>query len=296
MSFEKLRGQWVFLTSQPGFQAAPVRVLSRLLGWRALCWFKKAVTVKFPGQGLAYYLPPQWHGSSKLLYVFRDAFEPDLAVMNPYLGPGKVMVDVGANFGIFSLNASRLVGATGRVVAFEPAQATYSVFQKNLALNNAGNVKPMRLALADKPGSLKLYHDLDPTRNSLAPGDVRQDFEEVQVRTLDDVLAELGVPRADFVKIDVEGADELVCRGAQKTLRASFPPVFFETNSGAAVRMGLKRHGTSEFLQGLGYELHSFEDGKLTKLSPGAVPEGNLLALHPAQPAAGRILGNGFGT
>src|SRR5512140_1016275 len=130
-----LRQQWEFLSAHPGFKRAPATVVFRLAVWRMFCSLGKPASVKLSGPGLRFYLPPLWHGASKLLFVFRDDFEPDLALMNKFLTPGKTMVDVGANYGVFSLVASRLVGPSGRVIGFEPAQSTFSVFQKNLTGN-----------------------------------------------------------------------------------------------------------------------------------------------------------------
>jgi FkbM family methyltransferase len=176
-----------------------------------------------------------------------------------------------------------LVGPTGRVLAFEPAQNNFSTFEKNLALNQTSQVRALRMALAEKPGRLRLYHDPDPTRNSLAPGSNAQDFEEVEVNTLDAVLSANGVTKVDFIKIDVEGADELVCRGAGETLRAWLPPVFFENNSSAAVRMGLKPNGTAAVLSEFGYGFYQFEGERIVKLEGSEPPEANILALHPSK-------------
>jgi len=293
MSLSKLRGQWAYLKSQPGFLKAPGRVLFRLLQWRLFCSLKRSVTIRLPDSKLTFFLPSEWHGTSKLLYIFRDKCEPDLAILNEFLGPGKVMVDVGANYGIFALSASRVVGRSGRIIAFEPAQKSFSVLQKNLELNEADNVQALRMALAEKPGKLRLYHEADPTRNSLAASGSAQEFEEVQVQTLDAALAECGSPQVDFVKIDVEGADELVCRGALGMLRTSFPPVFFECNPAAALRMGLKESGTARVLTELGYELYQYEPGELTKLDPERLAAGNVLALYPRNKQAGRTPGSG---
>ena len=284
MSFRSLRAQWDYLKSQPGFHRSPIRVVTHLLSWRWRTWLGRPATIRLPRQQLTLALPPEWHGAAKLLYIFRDDYEPDLAVLQKFLVPGGVMVDVGANYGIFSLNAARLVGPTGKVLAFEPAQNNFSTFKKNLALNNVSQVRALRMALAEKPGRLRLYHDPDPTRNSLAPGSNAQDFEEVEVNTLDAVLKANGVAKVDFIKIDVEGADELVCRGALETLRSCLPPVFFENNSSAALRMGLKANGTSAVLAQLGYGFYQCEGERLIKLASADPPEGNILALHSSKP------------
>lgn len=283
MSLSTLRDQWDYLKSQPGFQKSPIRVVVNLLRWRCRTWVGRPVQVRLPQQQLTLWLPPEWHGAAKLLYVFRDDYEPDLVVLRNFLNPGGVMVDVGANYGIFSLNAARLVGKTGRVLAFEPAQGNFSILEKNLALNDATQVHAFRMALSDKPGTLRLYHDPDPTRNSLAPGSDAQDFEEVDVKTLDTIVNANAVAKIDFIKIDVEGADELVCRGAVETLRRYLPPVFFENNSESAVRMGLKAGGTAVFLAELGYTFYQCEGERLIKLTASTPPGGNILALHSSK-------------
>lgn len=280
MSLSSLRAQWGYLNAQPGFRRAPIRVIFNLLAWRGRSWLGRPVQIRLPRQGLTLQLPPEWHGASKLLYVFRDDYEPDLGVLQRFLTPGGIMVDVGANYGIFSLNAAYLVGSKGRVLAFEPAQNNFSILEKNLQLNAATQVRALRMALADKPGKLRLYHDPDPTRNSLAPTSNANDFEEVEVSTLDTVLNENKVSKVDFIKIDVEGADELVCRGALETLKSSLPPVFFENNSPAAVRMGLKANGTAAVLAELGYQFYNYHENGLVRLETTEPGEGNFLALH----------------
>jgi hypothetical protein len=93
----------------------------------------------------------------------------------------------------------------------------------------------------------------------------------------------LDVERLDFIKIDVEGADELVCRGALETLRKHLPPVFFENNSASALRMGLKAGGTAAVLAQLGYTLYQCERERLIKVTTTTPPEGNILALHSSK-------------
>jgi FkbM family methyltransferase len=171
------------------------------------------------------------------------------------------------------------VGEQGKVFAFEPAQVAFKILETNLALNQASNVKAMRIALSDKPGKLRLYHDVDPTKNSLAPAEPSQDYEEVEVRLLDSVIQDLGISRIDFIKIDVEGADELVCRGGAEVLKKYRPPVFFEHDLAATSQMGLKNGGISAFLASLDYEFYKYRNGEIFKLAEGDFPEGNILAL-----------------
>jgi FkbM family methyltransferase len=278
MSFDKLRGQWRYLASNPAFQKGPLGVLSRLLIWRLRCALNSSAEIHLPKLDLSVFLPPQWHGAPKLIYVFRDEYETHLKLLPKFLGPGKVMIDVGANYGFFSLISARLVGEQGTVVAFEPAKSTFEILERNLELNGSPKIKALRMALSDKPGKLRLYHNADASRNSLAQSGSSQGFEEVEVRTLDSVVQELRLARIDFIKIDAEGADELVCRGGLEVLKKYQPAVFFEQNYVAASRLGLKGSGTAEFLAGLGYEFHVCREGEIIKSTN--LTEDNILALR----------------
>ena len=193
------------------------------------------------------------------------------------------MIDVGAHYGVYSMVASRLVHPFGTVLAFEPAESTFSVLQKNLLENRIENVTALRTALAEKSGKRPLYHDVSPMAYSLAPTKATsqpQEFEEVEVRALDDVLAERGVRSVDFLKIDAEGADELVCLGALTTLRRDKPPVFFELHRRAASQMGLSGDGTLKVLSQEGYTFYQHRAGRLVQIAAGECEGGNFLAIH----------------
>jgi hypothetical protein len=78
--------------------------------------------------------------------------------------------------------------------------------------------------------------------------------EEVQTEALDQLLAENGIDRVDAIKIDVEGAEELVLRGAIRCLTTQRPVVIFEFNPGCASRLGLSPWGARDLLENLDYE------------------------------------------
>jgi len=286
-TLRRLKDQWNYLRSQPGFRKAPAKVLIRLLQWRCICGLHRPVLAHLPARALVFHLLPEWHGAGKLIYILRDDYEPDLVALERFLTAGKTFVDVGANYGVFSLVASRLVGPQGRIAAFEPAQKTFSAFERNLALNRITNVQALRLALSDHSGKARLYHEPDATRNSLSPSLESQGSEEVETRTLDEVFPGLGMGRLDFLKIDAEGADGLVCRGAVETLRKYSPPVMFEYYRGSAARMGLSEDEPIQLLSSLGYRFHRFEGLGMLEVEAVNCPQGNILALHPdrAHPA-----------
>jgi FkbM family methyltransferase len=139
-----------------------------------------------------------------------------------YLRPGMTFVDVGANKGDFTLIAAKAVGELGRVLAFEPEPENCHWIRESIELNQYRNVELLRLALADAEGVATLYLGKKSGWHSLiaSPKQQRAGGGAIRVRTqrLDEVLVERNCDRVDLVKIDVEGAELDVLRGAERTL------------------------------------------------------------------------------
>lgn len=157
---------------------------------------------------------------------FSGSFEPRAeAILAAHLRPGMTAIDVGANIGYHSIPMAKAVGAKGRVVAIEPAPRALARLQRNLALNDVANVSVVASALGDQ--------DVDavtlPIQSSypLRGGGV---VEPVATRLsrLDTIVAEQSLGWVDLVKIDVDGQEARVLRGARGTLERFRPSLFFE--------------------------------------------------------------------
>jgi FkbM family methyltransferase len=138
------------------------------------------------------------------------------------LSAGMTFVDVGANEGYFTVMASALVGAGGRVVAIEPQASVADVLDANLKLNGCSNVNVVRTAVGDTAGVLTLH--IMPSVNNGAssatpPVRYRTRREHVAQVKLDDLLVSCGVETVDLMKIDVEGYESHVIEGAREALR-----------------------------------------------------------------------------
>jgi FkbM family methyltransferase len=132
-------------------------------------------------------------------------------------GPGVVALDVGANVGAYSLLLGQWVRPGGRVYAFEPASGAFEGLVRHVALNGLNDiVVPVRTAVAASTGSASLAVDGVSGANRLVGSG---DGQRVETVTIDDFCARENVHPA-FIKIDVEGAELDVLRGARETIRA----------------------------------------------------------------------------
>jgi FkbM family methyltransferase len=158
-------------------------------------------------------------------YHTRGPLEPGVyALFQKLIQPGMTVADVGANVGLYTLLAARLLQGQGRVFSFEPTPAIFHLLRENVRLNGFSErgVVLYDLAVSDREGEAVLYTDrLDSTHNSLFPESSQT--EEIRVRTarLDDILG----PdiTLDFVKIDAEGSEPLVLHGMGRLIRNNPP-------------------------------------------------------------------------
>lgn len=155
--------------------------------------------------------------------------------------PGDTFIDIGANLGAVTVPLAAHVGRDGEVYSFEPFRQIFQLLNANVALNGLANVHTFRNALsdADSPGELLApAPTLEAAQNagmySVFQGDSatpnertslkRERLETIEVRTLDSFT----LPRADVIKIDVEGHARRVLAGSFETLRAHRPILWFE--------------------------------------------------------------------
>ena len=152
-------------------------------------------------------------------------YEPERHLaLKAFLCSGDSMIDIGSNKGDFALLGARLVGPQGRVLAFEPEPTNFHWLTKSIKLNHYANTTAYQIALgeSDGPGSLYLgkksgWHTVIPDHASMGNGII-----PVTIHSLDSHLRESNWNRdIRMMKIDVEGAEESVLRGARDTIAAS---------------------------------------------------------------------------
>src|SRR5271155_4630281 len=108
-----LEEQWKYLKAQDSFRQAPLLTASRLISWRVRCMLQKPAIINLREWDARMFLQPEWRGMAKLVFAFRERYEPELSYLKMILAPGNTFIDVGANIGIYTLAASKIVGETG---------------------------------------------------------------------------------------------------------------------------------------------------------------------------------------
>lgn len=171
-----------------------------------------------------------------------DWFEEETEFLRVFLTEDMRVLDVGANFGVYTLLAARSVGARGRVFSIEPSPTTARWLRANVALNGQDNVEVMEVGLSDRSGELRLSLERDEECNRLLGDDAQlQRGALVQVMRLDELSHRLEMTSVDFVKLDAEGAEKQIIDGGRDFFRQQSPLVMFEVKSGTDPDISLVR-------------------------------------------------------
>jgi len=186
----------------------------------------------------------------------------EIAFLRGVLKPGMSFVDVGANWGLFSLVASHLVGSSGRVIALEPDPRLVAKLRFNLQQNRLTQVEVLDVAAAESDGECTLA-GRDPEITSWAAsrlvdaGDAGAGDEpsfRVRMRRLDDLLDRAGLDQVSLVKIDVEGAEDRVLAGMEAGLqRQRYARIMLELHPALLSGRSRTVRQVTDMLTGKGY-------------------------------------------
>lgn len=125
---------------------------------------------------------------------------------------GMTVVDIGANWGYYTLIASSIVGENGRVFAFEPEPKNYEILLKNIKINNCNNVVAFKKACSNKSGYGKLFISSEMASHSLYYAEDKNHYIEVELVTLDEIFKEKE-KTIDIIKMDIEGGEMTALEG-----------------------------------------------------------------------------------
>lgn len=155
---------------------------------------------------------------------FTGYYEPqETALVRSILRPGMSFVDVGANWGYYTLLAASLVGPNGRVLSLEPEPRQFSILQENVARSKLGQVTVLQLAAAHEPGTLALASYAEDGGNYgisriVANDDGQESVVQVSSDSLDHILRQQNLFSIDLMKMDIEGAEAFAIAGLEESL------------------------------------------------------------------------------
>ncbi|MDZ7887760.1 MAG: FkbM family methyltransferase [Pseudomonas sp.] len=159
-----------------------------------------------------------------------EEFEPETTSLLAVLcDAGATAVDIGANIGLTSLALSGICH-DGKVIAIEPVPRTFELLNKNLVETGAPNVSTFNVAVGAGEGSVSMYVDERNLATSFVVDIDSGSSQEIPMTSLDSLVSRLAIERLDFIKMDVEGCELEVLKGAENTLNRFKPIVMLEMN------------------------------------------------------------------
>jgi FkbM family methyltransferase len=197
-------------------------------------------------------------------YLLGDAESIGQEILSQRLRPGMVFYDLGANIGLYSLLASRIVGPTGRVYSFEPDSEVAARLRSNIARNRFTNVTITEAGVWSSSGN-QTFQAAGPSSPDKGTGTFVSDGRtavgaSVRCVALDDFIA--GAPLPDAIKCDVEGAEVEALHGARKLLETSRPWIFCEIHSEE------NSCAVCKVLSGLGYTFETVDANHILASPP----------------------------
>lgn len=207
-----------------------------------------------------------WHG-----YYSDD----QLKVVNAHIKPTDVVFDIGANIGEFSVFVAKRV-SQGFLHSFEPTKRLSEVTKNNLQLNEFKNTTVHQIGFSHQDADLPIYKSVERGAdgainnglNSLFKDEKLDVAEVIHVTRLDDWFKKNQIPKINFIKMDIEGAELFALQGGQETIRQQKPKMIIEVNPKTCERAGYTAQALVQFIGSLGYTIHNIDRHGVT--SPAA--------------------------
>ena len=195
---------------------------------------------------------------------FLGYFDPmGIRFIKNQLYEGEVFIDIGANVGAYSLVASRLVGRSGKVIAFEPVGTIFQRLTENISLNRLTNIIAEKRAVLDNNGMIDIYLS---DRQNMGMSSIFHfnsesgKSEKVEAVSMDDYIEKRGISRISLIKIDIEGSEMLALKGMQRILERFHPKILIELKEETFTNSGYQAKNIIDFLVKAGYNMFIIDE------------------------------------
>ena len=281
-----IKHQNVFRTT--AFRANPVLTLWRLATWLAFHVLPKrpaVIKVNVGDTSFRLRLVPilRHHGSSGI-YVQRCEYEPLLKYCDCLVTNGAVVMDCGANQGIYACAFGALVGPHGRVYAFEPQAYAVEALRRNVRLNGFAQVSVEQTAISNANGTAVLDMSSGPVCASILKNAGRKKTISVPTLSLASFAERVELRRLDLIKMDIEGAEYDALVGASPII-ARFKPTIVLEAAPKDISLPVEKRWDAivKLLMSYGYAMYRFNGaGRLERTDQLTDFDPNVVFLHPS--------------
>ncbi|MFH0998666.1 MAG: FkbM family methyltransferase [Pseudomonadota bacterium] len=201
-----------------------------------------------------------------ILQEYQDWFEQEIAFVRTFLNPGMHVVDIGANYGTYTLTAATSIGPSGKVWAFEPSQLTAAYLTRSIRRNQLNNITVIQAGVSDSDRLAFLSMNTNSELNQVEECDVAGPKEAIALMSLDGWM-EAADARIDFMKMDAEGQEDNIIRGGKRFFESCSPLILYGIKRGDAFHLEMVR----SFLD-IGYQSYRLIPG-LNILAPFSMGE-----------------------
>lgn len=226
-------------------------------------------------------------------YVYlTGVYEPPTArVIAELLRPGDSFVDVGANSGFFTLLASHRVGPTGRVSSFEPVPSMRKRLLDNVALNAMSNISVHDVAVSNAEGVLPLFEGPEGHKGISSLRHIDNSAATIEVKTVPLDTFRDTVSTVRLVKVDVEGAEQLVLEGMANILKEDRPYIVIEITDDYLQAFGHGAIRLANYLTEMGYRMYAIRtEGLVPMRADEAADDNQFNALFACVPVPDSLL------
>ncbi len=178
--------------------------------------------------------------SSYVLEEQLDWFEDEIKFIRKIIHSGNHVIDIGANYGVYTLSIAKIIGPAGKIYSFEPANKTAETLLKSIQINGFKNIVVEKKGLSKEIGVANLFLNNNSELNSLVRNTVNMGPSElVEITTLDECMKLFNWKQIDFIKIDAEGEEKNIIQGGLDFFKIKSPLVMFEIKAGDQINLDL---------------------------------------------------------
>lgn len=223
----------------------------RIIGGQYL--YKHDTLRRCTREGINYELHINDYLDHGIYFGFQDTDDFNRDSLMKLVKQGNVVFDIGANIGDTALHIAHMLKNSGTVYAFEPSPKVFRRLEVNAGLNPFTNLKLYNMAMGDDEGQLSFVSTREEHTGGAFVSKVLKTDTQVKVTTLDKFVEQNNISQIDLIKIDTEGFEVFIIKGAENTLKKLKPTIFMEVSEDLLHRAGTSGQQLISLFESINY-------------------------------------------